>query len=443
MNQYTLSARARTVLFACMVVGLISMGATWFMDDALHTRFWSNLLHNSSFFTGIAFMATFFIAVCITAYAGWYTLFKRVWESFSMFLIPGFILMTILALSVYFDFNHIYHWGDEALVNPSNPDYDSILDSKDGFLNRNWYFFGTIIIVGLWVFFAKRLRDLSLAEDANGSKGDYSFHRSMRKYAAIFLPIAGFSSAAIIWQWIMSVDAHWYSTMFAWYAGSSWFVSMIALTILVLIYLKGKGYYDEVTAEHMHDLGKFLFAFSIFWTYLWFSQFMLIWYGNVGEETIYFKHRMDNYPVLHYGNLIINFVIPFFVLMRNDTKRKFGTLGLVAGIVLIGHWLDFFLMLKPGILHTAHEALGHGAEHAVEHGTEAAHGAEHAVEAGHAVAHHAAEFVTGFTLPGFLELGTFIGFLGLFLYVVLTVLEKANLLPMNDPYIEESLHHHV
>ena len=241
-------------------------------------------------------------------------------------------------------------------------------------------------------------------------------HRRMRVYAAIFLPIVGFTSAAMIWQWIMSLDAHWYSTMFAWYTGASWFVSMIALTILILLYLKANGYYDNVSQEHIHDIGKFLFAFSIFWTYLWFSQFMLIWYANVGEETIYFRERYDKYPVLFFGNLIINFLVPFFVLLRNDTKRKFGSVGFIAGVVLVGHWWDFFLMIKPGALHTAHSALaktegGHGHDGHGAH--DAAHGAHDAVAHG---AHHASEFVSGFTLPGLLEIGTFIGFLCLFLF---------------------------
>ena len=150
----------------------------------------------------------------------------------------------------------------------------------------------------------------------------------------MFLPLAGFGSAFVVWQWIMSVDAHWYSTMFAWYTGASWFVSMIALTILLLLFLQSMGYYKNVSVEHYHDLGKFLFAFSIFWTYVWFSQYMLIWYANVGEETIYFRERVDNYPALFYLNLLINFIAPFFILMRNDTKRKMGSLGFAAGLVL-------------------------------------------------------------------------------------------------------------
>ena len=406
------------------------MGITWFVDDHSHTRFWTNLLHNSVFFTGMSLMATFFIAVCITAYAGWHVQFKRVWEAFGSFIYIGIGLMVFIGLAVYFDLNHLYHWADtEGIIR----DNDKVLIGKSGFLNKNWYLFGTIIIGGTWIFFYNRLRALSLEEDAQGAGENFAKHRRMRWYAGFFLPIVGFTSAAMIWQWIMSLDAHWYSTMFAWYSAASWFVAMIALTILILLYLKANGYYDNVTQEHIHDIGKFLFAFSIFWTYLWFSQYMLIWYANVGEETVYFKERMDKYPVLFYGNLVINFVLPFFILLRNDTKRKFGSVGFVAGLVLLGHWWDYFLMVKPGALITASHHGGHGAEEGHGHAHDAAgHGAE-----------HASEFMAGFTIPGLLEVGTFLGFLSLFLYVAFNSLSKASMVPENDPYLGESLHHHV
>lgn len=422
-NQFVFEGKQKTLLMAFMGIGLLSLGITYFSDDELHTRFWSNILHNSVFFTGIAFMALFIMAAKFLAYSGWHTVFKRLWESYSLFLIVGLVLMAIITLGVWGNLHHLYHWADKASLAE-----DSLLRGKSSFLNAGWYTAASIGLVGLWYFFATRLRQLSLSEDQDPGV-DYSKHRKAKKLSAIFLPIAGFSSAATIWLWIMSVDSHWYSTLFAWYATASWLVAMIALTILMLIYFKSIGYFEHVTSNHLHDLGKYLFGFSVFWTYLWFSQFMLIWYGNVGEETVYFQTRMEEYPVLFYGNLVINFALPFFVLLRNDNKRKYGTMLFGAAMVFIGHWIDFFLMLKPGILHTMHE-VGHHAHEAAEH-------------AAHDAGHHASHFVAGFTLPGFLEIGTFIGFLGLFLYFVMSRLAQAPIEPVNDPYIEESVHHHV
>lgn len=442
---FTFPGGARTLFLGGIVIGIVSMLLTFFMyDDGLHTRFWTNFLHNSVFFTGIAFISFFIYCAFTTAYAGWYTVMKRVWEAYSQFLVVGLVLMLILAAGVFLHWHHLYHWADESLLDPSNPAYDYILDGKSGFLNKYWYGLGTLLIVGIWYLFAVKIRSLSLDEDRTGTK-DWKHHQRMRTWAAAFLPIAGFTSAALIWQWVMSIDSHWYSTMFAWYATASWACAAFALTILTLIYLKSKGYYENMTAEHFHDLGKYLFAFSIFWTYLWFSQYMLIWYSNNGEETTYFYTRVHEYPVLWYGNLLMNFVLPFLVLLRNSTKRKYGTLIFVSVIVFFGHWWDFFMMIKPGALHTAHEAAAHA-----DHGHAAAHGAEHAAGHGHdaleTAAHaveHAAGFEPGFTIPMLLEVGTMLGFLSLFMYLAFNQLTKAKLEPQNDPYYEESLHHHV
>ena len=428
---YNFTSKSRTWLGAGIILGVLCLVLTWFGDDELHTRFWSNFLHNAVFFTGIALMAGFFMSASITAWAGWYVVFKRVWESISMYLIVGIPLMLLIGVAVAMHWNHLYHWADPTALDPEHENFDKLLYGKKGFLNVTWYLGGTLILGFIWIFIINKIRSLSLAEDKEGSAG-FTKHYGMRKWAAMFLPFAGFGSAAMIWLWIMSVDAHWYSTLFAWYTGASWFVSMICITILILQYMKRKGYFESVTVEHFHDLGKFLFAFSIFWTYLWFSQYMLIWYGNVGEETVYFRERVDNYPALFYGNLLINFIAPFFILLRNDTKRKMGSLGFVAGLVLIGHWIDFFLMLKPGIMHSAHAAHG-----------DSDHMHEVAEQAAHHGSAHGGTFEMGFTIPGFLELGTFIGFLCLFLYFVFHMLSKAPLVGENDVYIEESKHHHT
>ena len=601
-EEFKFEGYQRTVLLAFMALGAVCLGLTFFTDpEPFHARFWSNLLHNTVYFTGFGFIAIFCMCAFITAYAGWYAVIKRIWEAFSMYLIFGLGLLLIIGAGIWLGWHNLYHWADPTLVETGHANYDKIMVGKAPFLNKSWWTFGTLIIVGMWYAFSRRLRSLSLSEDRNGDddkNNNFKHHRKMRLVAGIFLPLAAFSSAAMIWQWVMSIDSHWYSTMFAWYATASWFVGAMSLTILILLYLKSKGYYKSVTPEHIHDLGKFIFAFSIFWAYLWFSQFMLIWYANVGEETIYFRHRLDNYPFLFWANLAMNFALPFFILMRNSTKRKFGTVGFAAALLLFSHWFDFFQMIKPGVLHTTHVMGGHGdhghdnhdthhgliedknepkavltslisedqnplkkklneasdkaenvatkagdavsgaadqvgdaAKKAVEkakqighdakgHATDAAHKAgehlenagkkiEHAVDHGgathnahgsqdhgqghdtHSKGHdnhgghgahdkghnehkahmsgghdahghegdghdahghddhgdhghdsHAVPYTAGFTIPGLLELGTFLGFLAMFLYVVFSSLASAKLEPKNDPYLEESYHHH-
>ncbi len=427
MNIFNLSSGLRTVFLVMIGIGVLCLGITFMTDDALHSRFWSNMLHNSVFFTGMAIMASFFIAAALLAYGGWYVAFKRVFEAVTAFLPYGLGLIAIIGIGNYLHLHHLYHWTDAKAVAE-----DPILLGKSGFLNSNMFMILTVVFGGAYVFLINKIKSLSVAEDSAGFDSTFSLNSKQRYWAAILLPVIGFTSVILIWQWIMSIDAHWYSTMFAWYTLASWFVSVVCFIILTLLYLRSNGYYQNLNQHHIHDMGKLLFAFSVFWTYLWFSQFMLIWYANVGEETIYFKERYDNYPVLFFANIAVNFVLPFIVLLRNDTKRKVGTLSFVAIVVFIFHWVDFFLMIKPGVLHTAHEALGHA-----DHGAaDASHDHAHAAE-------HVSSIVSGFTFPGLLELGTMLGFLGFFCLIVFNALGKHALTPKNDPYLEESLHHHV
>ena len=511
MKQFTFETRQKNVLFGLMILGAICLAASFFIDPTsstkdgqYHLRFWTNLLQNSAFFGGIAFIAIFVTAATLLMYAGWHIAFKRVWEGIGLFLPIGLLGITIVGIGAVMHWHNLYHWADAAEVAK-----DKILTGKSGFLNVPMFFLVTFGFGGLWYFFMRKFRAMSLEQDEMraATKTDYPLYAKMKVWGAAFLPIAGFTSAAAIWLWLMSIDAHWYSTMYAWYTTASWWISCLAATVLLLLYLKGRGYFIWVTDEHLHDLGKFMFAFTIFWTYLWFSQYMLIWYANIGEETIYFRQRMGEFPVLFYGNLVMNFVLPFLILIRNDTKRKKGSLAFAAGLIFFGHWWDFFQMVKIGpYKHAtgshgggehgavgAHEAATGAAGHAAtaehvaaagEHAVGAAHGAtEHvagAVQAvgehvaattsgveaaGHEVVkaaidatpaldalaksnmehyfHYASDTTAGFGLPGFLEIGTFLGFGALFVWFVLNQLSKASLIPENDPYLEETLHHHA
>ena len=432
-NQFVFEKKQKTTLGIFMLVGVVCMILSYLMDDGtLHMRFWSNYLTNTVYFLGIAFIITFVLHAKVLMYSGWHVAFQLVWEAFSLFLIVGIILMIPIIAGIWGHFHHLYHWADKAAVAS-----DVVLKGKSSFLNPVWYTAGTLIIVGVWYFFfAKRFRNLSVQEDKEFDP-NYTLHKKIKVNAGVFLPIAAFTSAALIWLWIMSVDAHWYSTLYAWYATASWWVGSLALTILTLIYLKSKGYLDIVTTEHLHDLGKYMFAFTIFWTYLWFSQYMLIWYANVGEETTYFHVRMRKFPVLFYGNLVLNFVLPFIILMRNDTKRKYGTLILTSIIVFVGHWFDFFQMVRPGTWLSEIEHANHAA-----HATHASHAAEHAAPVLSKWGYPEG-FVNGVSIPGLLEIGILLGFVGLFFWFVFMQLEKASLVPKNNPYLEETEHHHV
>lgn len=493
-TQFVFESKTKSILIGGMVLGALCLILTYLNDDAYHTRFWTNFLHNSVYFTGIAFTSMFFLSAQITAFAGWNSLVKRVWEAMSQFMWVGLILMAVLVAGVWGHFHHLYHWNTPGITDPANPIFDKIIAGKAGFLNAGWYTLGTLGFLAIWYFWAYNLRKASVAQDTEET-ASFAFYKKQRKWAASFLPLGGFLSTVFIWQSVMSIDPHWYSTMFAWYSMISMWLGSLALTVMLLIYLKSLGYLEYVTREHLHDVGKFLFGISVFWTYLWFDQFMLIWYANNGEETIYFRERMMHYPVLFWGNLLLNFVTPFLILMRNDTKRKFGTMFFVALIVFLGHWWDYFYMIKPGARiaaneakeisegnfgkhhkaapmseaapateahtpaateehataeHAAHDTVAHEATPAA-HETPAAPAAAAHGEAAHGEAAHATEhgatngeerpFKAGFTLPGFLELGTLIGFLSLYLFFFFNQLTKSSLVPWKDPYLDESLHH--
>ena len=415
-QQFVFTGREKMASFVMMGVGVLSVLIGLFVtgyggehgDVFTNHRFWTNMLNNGAFFLGVSFLTFFLMCGFITAYGGWFIVFKRVLEALAAFIPVGGIIVLIVVLAGVFGLHDMYFWTDPEMVA-----HDELLQKKQGFLNPTALIGGSIFFIALWWWFSSRIRKFSLAQDSDGD-ADLAWYKKSKFWAASFLPLGGFSSAFAIWYWLMSTEPHWYSTMFAWYATASLMVSAIATIILMLQYLQSRGYFQEVELTHYHDLGKFLFGFSIFWTYLWFSQYMLIWYANIGEETIHFQNQINYFGPIFYGLLIINFVLPLLILMTNSTKWKSGPVIFMSILIIFGHWLDFFMMAKSGVYMELNHHLG-------VHGDPA--------------------FRMGFNFPGLIEIGTMIGFLGLFIYVVFSALGKANLQPVNDPYYDESLHH--
>jgi hypothetical protein len=371
--------------------------ATWL--KRLYTTLWMN----NVFFAGLGIIGLFFITIQYAAQAGWSVGVKRVSLAMGTWLpIAG-----VLTLGLWFLTKHdIFHWTHSGLYQEGDQ-FDAIINKKAPYFFWPlaagsfpiFFIFRMVLFFGLWYWFYSVIRKNMLAEDIDGSTSHWYKNRGL---SAWFLVFFGASSSIAAWDWVMSIDTHWFSTMFGWYVFASWWVTGLAAITLIVAFLKDAGYLKIVNSNHLHDLGKFVFAFSIFWTYIWFSQFLLIYYAHIPEETVYFVERMKNSPYswIFYLNIILNFVLPFLLLMTRDAKRQISTLKLVCPIIIVGHWFDFFNMVTPGVM--KHDGG-----------------------------------------VGFMEIGVALIFIAVFLLVVLNNLAKVPLFGKNDPMLEESLHHHI
>ncbi len=338
-----------------LIIGLVTKGFS--ADEHERTHFIGTLMYNTIFWTLVCNAAMFLICALTLAMGGWEISIRRVSEAIStMVPIFGGITLVVL-LYVIFSHNHrIYHWLDtEAVAN------DPILKGKSGFLNPTFFVIWSVLIIGLWSLLGWRMRQLSRETDEapmSHEAGKSFIWRGTIRAAMFIVWFALTVASTAPWLWLMSLDPHWYSTMYSWYNFASTFVSGVSLIVLWVIYLKNKGYLELTTQEHLHDLGKFMFAFSIFWTYLWFSQFMLIWYANIPEETVYFKHRLQGpYKGIFFLNLIINFVCPILILMKRAVKRNYTLMTFMAVLIIFGHWIDFYQQVM-GSLSPDHVTLG-------------------------------------------------------------------------------------
>lgn len=362
------------------------------------TRFWANMLLNSYYFLLFGLGALFFVALNYLANAGWSTLIKRVAEGISGYIPVG---LGILLLVLIFGGEEIYHWLQYEHLNLKDGmhGYDKILDGKSAFLNSNFLFFGVPTFVLIWYIFRIIFRRLSIKED---TEGGLTFFTRSEKFSAAFVPVFGFTFSVFVWLLVMSVDPHWYSTIYTVNNFAVMFVTSVTIICFFTIYLKSKGYMELVSAHILHDLGKFMFAFCIFWAYTWLAQFLLIWYANIHEEVVYYQIRLHGYfrPIF-FVNLFMNFFIPFLILMMRNAKRNPISLIVAGSFILIGHWLDIYLMIMPGVVGDVASGIG------------------------------------------LLEIGMPIAFTGLFIYVSLACISKANLYAINHPYIMESATHNV
>lgn len=466
------------------------IGAVWaFFDNHgmnHHSRFWSNFLLNTYYFNGMAITAIFFVAAHTIGYGGWFVSLKRIFESFGSFIFIGFLFFLIIIVGLWLDWHNLYHHWTHA------PATDTIVGDKKAFLNKGMYTLLTFVFFAAWLIGSFLMRRHSLASDH--AVDEIAYNQKSKYLSAGYIVGFGVGTSVFSWLAVMSLDPHWYSTLFGWYNFASYMCGFLCMAILVITFLKSKGLLVFVNDSHMHNIVLFLFGFSVFWTYLWFSQFMLIWYGNIPEDTMWFLKRFNVplFKVIFLLTFVINFVFPFLFLLKRRAKRNPWIYGIAAVILLFGHYLDFYLMVmfEPNapMHHTAeasssshhsnaakietklwannevhkaeasHSAISntmdsiHVDAHTVPtqesvhettssdiHSTEVAHTSTHSE---HASANHHDAHPQHFATLGLVEIMMFLGFLGLFLFTVLTTLSKERLVPLKSPFLDESLRYH-
>ncbi len=361
------------------------------MEHVLHqfqTKPWSALFVSAFFFFMIALGALVFYAIQYVAQAGWSPVLFRVIEGITNYLLPGSIIVVLI---VIFAGTHFYPWQNHELV-----EEDVILQGKSGYLNFPFFIIRAIIYLIGWNLYRFIATRNSIAQATASTLTPY---KKNFKASVFFLLFFVITETTMAWDWFMSMTPHWYSTLFAWYVFASVFVSAITVIALVTMFLKKAGHLEFVNDSHLHDLAKFMFAFSVFWTYLWFGQFLLIWYANIPEEVTYFIIRIEEYNLLFFGMIALNFIFPILMLINSDYKRIPWFVIMAGVVILVGHYIDIFLLVMPST-------------------------------------------VGPYWSFGITEIAGILFFLGLFIFFVGTGLGKESLYPKGNPFLKESENYH-
>jgi len=399
--EFQITKNAKNLTYGLIGFGLLLTGiglVTGMGEDHFSTRLLTNGIINGFFFFSLGLGALFFLALQYATETGWYASVKRVIEAVAGFLPYGMAIFGLVLLTITFMHGaHIYIWMDPEMTDPASHHYDKIIDGKSSYLNPIFFWIRTLVYFAVYYIFLTGFKRRSMEEDRIGGT-DLHF-KNYRKGATFLVFFAVFSSTSS-WDWLMSIDVHWFSTLFGWYTFAGMWCSTMVVLVLTTLYLKNLGYLEKVNDSHIHDLGKWTFATSFLWSYLFFSQFMLIWYANIGEEVTYYQMRIENFKVLYFSMFVINFAFPMLILMSRDAKRNIAVLTFVGLVILCGHWLDVYIMVSAG-------SLGANAH------------------------------------IGALEIGMLVFMVGLFIHTILKNLSKVPLTPVNHPFLDESMHHEI
>ena len=388
-DQITISRNFRIITFLLIAIGAVSFIVGLLTDPRLT---WAHYLIVNYYYFSLAMGGAFFFVIQKISQSGWSSAFQRIPEAM-MSYIPFAALFFLL---LCFGLHDIYQWSHkEAIV------LDPVLQHKSAFLNVPFFFARMVIYFVLWIVLIRKLRKLSLEEDLPGredEKGIMSLFGKSELYSKILIFILAVTFSLAAFDWMMSIDLHWYSTIFALKNLIAAFLHGVSILTLIVFILQRLGYFPFLNKFHLHDFARYIFMLSIVWGYFWFAQFMIIWYGNIPEETAYFFVRWQNgWKVLFFLEIGLNWAVPFLILLPVKTSRNTTAIIFVIILLIIGQYIELFVQVIPG--------------------------------------------TTGLLKFGWIAAGLFLGYAGLFALVVATVLSKAKIMPVNHPYLEESLNH--
>jgi hypothetical protein len=386
-KQFKFVPKLRYATYALMGIGIIAI-AIGFVSDP--QRGWVNLLVNNFYFLSLAIGASFFLALQYITQAGWSSAFKRIPESMSAYIPFAAVIMILLL----FGMNSIYTW-----INPESHGFDEhsmhLIHHKSPYLNVPFFIVRLVIYFAVWILMTRLLRKFSLKEDAEGG---LEYFKKSEFYSKVYIFTLALTFSLASFDWLMSIQPTWFSTIYSLKNFVSAFFHGSSIIVLIVLIMNHYGYFSFIGNAHWEDFSKYVFILSIMWAYFWFSQYLLIWYANIPEETNYYVMRLTGkWKIIFYLNFLLNWSIPFLVLLPNYFARKKFILGIVIFFLIIGQYIDIYEQIVPGTL--------------------------------------------GEVKIGLTEIGTFIGFAGLFIYIVLQTLSSASLIPEKHPLLNESLHH--
>lgn len=379
-------AALKTTLMVLAVIGLALFAGGLASDSR---RAWFSFVQNHFYFMSLALGGAFFAAIQWLTGAMWSAPIRRITEAYTAYIPVAIVTFIVL----YFGIHHLYIWSHPEVVHG-----DAVLEGKSGYLSTGFFMVRDIVALGLLLFFSNKMIGNSILQDSTKSAAQTLQNRALTPG---FLIVFALGFTMISFDQLMSLDPHWFSTMFGVYCFAGLFYSTLALTCILAIYLRKKGHLQGIVNDnHLHDLGKFMFAFSVFWAYIGFSQFMLIWYANMPEETGYFLHRFHGgWLYVSIFLLVGKFMVPFFMLLPRDSKRNEKLLTVVAFWMLFCQWVDMLWITQP-------------------------------------------EFSAEGPVVGWVEIGTTLGFIGIFGLMVMRFLSRNSVVAIGDPKLAESVFHH-